>query len=90
MDRVKLFAFWFAAEFITFALVVANGRAYNQAHYAATIITDMLISANGFYIGKKFIESADNRGPWAMAGCTLGGGTGSIFAIWATVHLYGQ
>jgi hypothetical protein len=89
MTRLKIFAFWFAAEFVIYALVVANGRAYNQANYLATMGTDMLISAFNFWFAVKFIENKDNRSPWAMAGCVLGGGTGSICAIALTKWLYG-
>ena len=89
MKNLKIFAFWFAAEFALYALVVANGRAYNQGHIAWTLVTDMLISAFNFSVGRKFIENADNRSYVAMAGCVLGGGTGSVCSIIVTRWLYG-
>jgi hypothetical protein len=84
------FLFWFAAEFVLFALVVANGRAYVQANYTATVATDMMISAFNFYFAKKFINDKDNQDGWSMAGCILGGGTGSVFSIFLTKVIYGQ
>jgi hypothetical protein len=90
VKQAKIFAFWFAAEFILYGLIVANGRAYNQAHYGWTLVTDMMISAFNFTVGVRFIENADNRNRWAMLGCVCGGGTGSICSIFVTKWLYGQ
>jgi hypothetical protein len=90
MKQFKIFAFWFAAEFILYALVVANGRAYNQANYAATLIYDMMISAFNFWFAVKFIEGKDNRSWPALVGCVFGGGTGSLCSIALTKWAYGQ
>jgi hypothetical protein len=90
MNRLKVFAFWFAAEFVLYGLVVANGRAFNQGLYSWTLGSDMMISAFNFWFAVKFIEGKDNRTLWAMAGCVLGGGTGSICSIFTTKLLYGQ
>jgi hypothetical protein len=89
MNNYRRFAFWFAMEFISFALVVANGRAYNQGHYGWTLGTDMVISGFHFYAGAKFVEDDKNRDRWSMAGCVLGGGLGSVFSIFVTKWAYG-
>ena len=89
-SKLLRLGFWFAAEFVLYALVVANGRAYNQANYAATLVTDMAISAFNFYFAKKFIGDKDNQDGWSMAGCVLGGGTGSLVSILVTKALYGR
>lgn len=89
MSKLKIFAFWFAAEFTIYALVVANGRAYNQANYGATAVTDGLISAFNFWFAVKFIEGKDNRTWPALAGCVCGGVTGSLCSIFITRRLYG-
>ena len=89
MPRLKVFLFWFAAEFFLYALIVANGRAYNQVNYLATLVTDMTISGFNFWFAVKFIEGKDNRTWPAMLGCVLGGGTGSICSIVLTKWLYG-
>lgn len=86
---VKRFLFWFAMEFTQFALIVANGRAYNQANYVATLGTDMVISGFNFWVAVKFIEDKDNRDRWSMAGCVLGGGAGSVVSIFVTKLIYG-
>lgn len=90
MRKLRRFAFWFAAEFTLYGLIVANGRAYNQANYSATLVTDMLISAFNFYVAKKFIGDKDNQDGWSMAGCVLGGGAGSLTSILVTKFLYGH
>lgn len=87
---LKRFAFWFCAEFFLYGLIVANGRAYNQANYTATLLTDMMISGFNFWFAVKFIDDKDNRDKWSMAGCVLGGGSGSICSIILTKWLYGQ
>lgn len=90
MNKFKIFLFWFCAEFVLYGLVVANGRAYNQANYAATLISDMMISAFNFWFAVKFIEGKDQRTWPALVGCVVGGGTGSICSILFTKWLYGQ
>lgn len=90
MTKFKTFLFWFGAEFVLYGLVVANGRAYNQANYVATLITDMMISAFNFWFAVKFIEGKDNRTWPALVGCILGGGTGSICSIAFTKYVYGS
>jgi hypothetical protein len=69
LKQLKIFAFWFVAEFVLYALIVANGRAYNQANYTAALISDMMISAFNFWFAVKFIEGKDNRTWPALAGC---------------------
>lgn len=86
----KDFWFWFWVEFISFMLVVANGRAYVQGNYGWTIATDMIIQLQIFIIGKKFIADAERLGFWACAGSVLGGGLGSCFAIFVTKMVYGK
>lgn len=86
---MKTFAFWFAAEFVLYALIVANGRAFNQALYGATVASDMMISAFNFWFAVKFIEGKDNRTWPALTGCVLGGGMGSVVSIYITKVLYG-
>lgn len=90
MKQFKVFAFWFAAQFVLYGLVVANGRAYVQANYFATFMTDMLIAGFNFWFAVKFIEGKDNRTRWALLGVVLGGGTGSLVAIAFTKWAYGQ
>lgn len=90
MNKFKTFLFWFAAEFVLYGLVVANGRAYVQANYAATLASDMMISAFNFWFAVKFIEGKDNRTWPALTGCVLGGGAGSCASILLTKYLYGQ
>lgn len=90
ISKLRIFAFWFAAEFWIYALVVANGRAYVQGNYIATLLTDMVISGNNFWFAVKFIEGKDNRTWPALVGCVLGGGTGSLCAIFLTKMVYGS
>lgn len=90
MEKFKTFAFWFGAEFVLYALVVANGRAYNQANYLATFISDMMISGFNFFFAVKFLNNKDNQAWPAMLGCVLGGGSGSICSIVFTKWIYGQ
>jgi hypothetical protein len=89
VKQLKIFLFWFAAEYALFGLVVANGRAYNQANYAATLVSDMLISVFNFWFAVKFIEGKDNRTWPALLGCVLGGGCGSLSSIAFTKWAYG-
>jgi hypothetical protein len=92
MKDFKRFAFWFVVEFVSFALVVANGRAYNQGNYLWTFITDTIIQVNGFIIGAKFARDTvgtEGHDPWMITGGAIGGASGSLFAIYLTKWLYG-
>jgi hypothetical protein len=93
MKNARTFCLWFVLEALAFALVVANGRAYNQGNYMWTFVTDAIIQVNGFLVGAKFIkDTKDAEGhDWFMiVGGAIGGASGSLAAIWATVHLYGK
>lgn len=87
---MKRFWFWFAMEFLSYALIVANGRAYVQGHYFWTVLTDLSISAQGFILSKKFIADKDSLDWIAMAGYVLGGASGSVFSIFITKVVYGE
>lgn len=92
MRNLKTFLFWFVIEGFSFALVVANGRAYNQGNYLWTFLTDATIQVNGFIVGAKFIkDTKDNTGhDWYMiVGGAIGGASGSLLAIYLTKLLYG-
>lgn len=88
---MKKFAFWFGVEFLSFALIVANGRAYNQGNYTWTFITDFIINVNSFIVGAKFArEAVNDKVDWqAVLGGGFGGACGSLFAIWFTKIIYG-
>jgi hypothetical protein len=90
MPQLKRFAFWFVVQFIQYALVVANGRAYVLASYMATAVTDLLIATLNFVIMVKFVENKDHRDRWSMAGYVTGGTLGSLAAIYITTRIYGR
>lgn len=88
--KLLRFGFWFGAEFVLYALIVANGRAFVQANYGWTVATDMLISAFNFGFAVKFLNDKDNQDRWSLAGCVLGGAAGSVCSIAFTKWVYGQ
>lgn len=85
------FAFYFVMQFISYALVVANGRAYVQGSYAWTAVTDGMIAFQNFVVFRKFIKDSGEEihGP-SLLGYVLGGISGSLVAIWVTKAIYGQ
>lgn len=89
MKKLGRFLFWFAAEFVVFALLVANGRAYVLGKYIPTVVTDGLILAFNFVLAKKFVNDKDNQDYWSMAGSVCGGMCGSCFSIYVTKVIYG-
>lgn len=88
--KLLRFGFWFGAEFVLYALIVANGRAFVQANYLWTVMTDMLISAFNFGFAVKFLNDKENQDRWSLAGCVLGGACGSVCSIALTKVLYGS
>lgn len=85
------FAFYFAMQFVSYALVVANGRAYVQGSYTWTAVTDGMIAFQNFVVFRRFIKDTGDaiHGP-SLIGYVLGGISGSLFAIWVTKAIYGQ
>lgn len=87
---MRAFAYFFAMQFVSYALIVANGRAYVQGNYLATASTDALIASQNFILTKRMISTPGDLGKAAMAGYVLGGMTGALAAIWFTRLVYGQ
>jgi hypothetical protein len=84
------FFFYFTVQFISYFLIVANGRAYVQGSYAWTTITDGLLAAQAFLLFRKMAQdSQDDIHGLSMAGYVLGGVAGSNCAILVTKLIYG-
>jgi hypothetical protein len=81
------FLIFFAIQFIQYFLITVNLRAASQGLYFWTAFSDLLVAGNGFFLIQRVAKA---EGKWALAGYTLGGAIGSVFAIWATKLVYGQ
>lgn len=90
-SHIGRFWFYFVVQFISYGLVVANGRAYVQANYGWTAITDASIAALNFVVLRKMVKDSEDdlHGP-SLAGYVIGGTLGSLFSIFVTKWLYGQ
>src|ERR1700728_4026507 len=82
--------FFFTLQFIAYFMFVANTRAFTQANYGWTWITDTWLAAQSFAISKLMIDQKEGRGLWAGIGYTLGGPIGSLLSIYLTKRLYGH
>lgn len=88
---MRKFWFYFCVQFISYALVVANGRAYVQGSYLWTAVTDTLIGAQNFLVMRKFVkDSGDSLHGASLAGYVLGGTLGSLVSIALTKVIYGE
>lgn len=85
------FFFYFCVQFTSYALVVANGRAYVLGDYMWTAVTDASIAALNFVVIRRMVKDfgEELHGP-SLAGYVIGGTLGSLFAIWITKIVYGQ
>ncbi|MDF2435405.1 MAG: hypothetical protein JWP44_5036 [Mucilaginibacter sp.] len=85
------FFFYFSMQFILYGLAVANGRAYVQASYLWTAITDILMATQSFFILRRVAKDSDDdlHGP-SLIGYITGGVCGSMVAIYVTKIIYGQ
>jgi hypothetical protein len=90
-SNVGRFFFYFCAQFTSYALVVANGRAFVIGYYGWTAITDASIAALNFIVLRKMMKDSGDElhGP-SLAGYVIGGTLGSLFSIWITKIVYGQ
>lgn len=71
-------------EFVAFFLATLNFRYCAKGHIAKTLVTDLLISANGFLIIKLVTDATS---AWEMAGYIVGAGLGSYVAMRMTKGL---
>ncbi len=86
------FWFYFIVQFTSYALIVANGRAYVLGSYLWTAITDALIATLNFVVLRKMMKDSkddDIHGP-SIFGYVIGGTLGYLFSIWITKIVYGQ
>jgi hypothetical protein len=84
------FAFFFITQMVSYFALVANARAFNQALYTYTALTDGFIAAQQFILVRLIAKDENSGGPWSFAGTVMGGVTGSLMSIWVTQHLYGH
>lgn len=87
--RIGQFCLMFAAEFISFFIIVANTRAYTHSNYMWTAVTDMLFSLQNFIMLKLMIDDQNSRSWWSGLGYTLGGTCGSLLSIFVTSKFLG-
>jgi hypothetical protein len=83
--------FYFCMQFSSYAILVANGRAYMQGSYFWTATTDLIFATQNFFFIRKLAKDSNEElhGP-SLIGYVLGGVLGSLFAIWVTKYVYGQ
>jgi hypothetical protein len=85
--HARTFLFFFAVQFLYYALVCWNVRVIAQARPGGIFISDLCIAAIAFTLIKK-VANTDSR--VAMAGYVLGGAIGSVISVWITKQVYGQ
>lgn len=84
------FTFFFVSQFISYFLIVANGRAFNQGSYLWTGTTDTLIGGQNFLMVRLISKDSNDLHGLSLLGYMAGGTVGSLFAIWTTLHVYGK
>ena len=84
----KMF-FFGAAQFLSYFMFVANGRAFTLGLYKWTAITDGFLALNSWTI-TKMIAKEEAEGFWPCFGYTVGGVCGSLLSVWCTKHVYGH
>ncbi len=91
ISSIGRFWFYFCVQFTSYALVVANGRAYVLGDYMWTAVTDASIAALNFIVLRKMVKDSGEElhGP-SLAGYVIGGTLGSLAAIYITKIVYGQ
>lgn len=84
-------AFYAVSQFISFFLIVANGRAYVLGLYGWTAATDGIIAIQGWVVWKRFIKDSEAKVLTipVMAADVLGAIAGSLASIWVTKHIFG-
>jgi hypothetical protein len=84
---LREFLFFFALQFISYAVITWNYRAVAQARYLSIGISDLCCAGLGFTAIKRVSKA---EGHAALAGYVLGGAFGSMLSAWITTKAYGQ
>jgi hypothetical protein len=84
------FLFFFVSQYILYGLIVANTRAFTQALYCSTAITDGLIALQGFFTVRLIAKDENSDGIAPLLGTVVGGVAGSLSSIFLTKMLYGR
>jgi hypothetical protein len=83
---VGQFSFFFLMELTSFFVIVFNMRAVAAGLKVATVLSDMVFSAQNFYVIKR-VADCDTKA--AFFGYTIGGAAGSLVSLYATRWLFG-
>ena len=86
-EAVKTFLFFFAVQFLNYAMLCWNYRAVAQARYGNVFASDLMCAAISFTLIKR-VAKTDSRA--AMAGYILGGAVGSVVSVFVTRRIFGQ
>lgn len=90
-SSIGRFFYYYIIQFTSYTLYVANGRAYVQASYLWTAITDALLATLAFFVLRRIAkESSDELHGPSLIGYVTGGVTGSMFGIYITKLIYGH
>ena len=84
------FLFFFLSQAAYYGIVVANGRAFNQALYVPTCVTDVMLATHSFFIYRLIAKDENSSGAWPLAGTVSGGAAGSLLSIWMTKMVFGH
>ena len=87
MKRLREFAFFFAVQFLNYALLCWNYRAVAQARYGNVFASDLCCAAISFTLIKRVARTESGA---AMAGYILGGAFGSVVSVYVTRGIFGQ
>lgn len=87
MRAARQFLFFFAVQFLNYAMLCWNYRSVAQARFGNIFVSDLACAAISFTLIKK-VANTDSRA--AMAGYILGGAFGSVVSVWITKMVYGQ
>ena len=82
--RTGQFSLMFAAQMVSYFIIVANTRAYTHSNYLWTAITEIVFGLQAFLFSKLMVEMPELRTWYSGIGMTIGGMVGSLLAIWAT------
>lgn len=83
----KEFFILFAAQLFSYFILTVNYRACAQGRYIATVGSDLVAAANGYFIIRRVGE---NKSKWGLAGYIIGGGCGSAIGIFVTKVIFHQ
>lgn len=84
---MKRLALFFFVQLLQYSILVVNFRVVAHGSYIGTAVTDLILAFNGFFIMQRVAKATKHS---ETAAYVIGSVTGSMIALWLSIHILHQ